>query len=281
MNKKISLIKPLLSAAIAFSACIGFSLSYHSAFSIQHSAFLFIGVFLLSAGASAINQYIERDIDKLMNRTSSRPIPSGNISPNHAIVFAFILCLSGAIILSFLSLISMLLGLMNIILYDLIYTPLKYKSHLALLPGGLVGAVPPLIGWFAAGEINLSLSIICFSSFMFLWQIPHFIIINMKYSDDYKLAGIPSIAMSISNKSIKLILFIWLISASLTTLLFPFADIISSLPQLLFLIILNASVIIFFSFITINKHQFLINKANIFIHLYLFLLFLLIIADRF
>ena len=216
-----------------------------------------------------------------MTRTASRPIPSGNISPSHALIISILLCLSGAIILSFLSFTSMLLGLLNIILYDFIYTPLKCKTHLALLAGGLVGAVPPLIGWFATGETHLSLSVICFSSFMFLWQIPHFIILNIKYSEDYRLAGIPSIAGSFSNRNVKLILLIWLISASLASLLFPFADIISSLPQMLSLIILNVSVIIFFAFLTLNKKQLLLNKANIFIHLYLLFLFLLIIAGRF
>ncbi len=281
LKHNISLLKPVLSAAIAFSACIGLFLSLHSAFSIQHSALLFLGVFLMSAGASAINQYLERNTDRLMHRTSSRPIPSGRISPSYALVVALILCLSGSLILSFLSTTSMLLGLLNLILYDFIYTPLKYRSHFALLPGGLVGAVPPLIGWFSTGETHLSLSIISFSLFMFLWQIPHFIILNIKYSEDYKLAGIPSIAGSFSNNSVKIILFIWLISASIASLLFPFAGIVSSLPLVLSLIIINVLIIVFFAFLTLNKKQLLPNKANLFIHLYLLLLFILIMAGRF
>ena len=284
MNKKVALIKPVLSAAISFSALIGFTLSNHlqcSGYSLlTNILLLFSGVYFLSAGASTINQYIESRTDKLMNRTSSRPIPSGNISPTNALIVALILIITGVILLSALSITSMILGLINVIIYNFIYTPLKYKTHFALLPGGLVGAIPPLIGWFANGETHFSLSIICFSIFMFLWQIPHFLVLNIKYLEEYKKAGIVSMAGSYSLQKVKTIFFVWIISASLTSLIFPFAGLITSLIQIISLLLLNITVILFFSSLIFQKKDMMLNKANIVIHSYLFLLFILILMSR-
>lgn len=293
----LRLIKYILSAAIGLSACIGYYLSIHSAMLNNYLEFrtrnlfgpdlsgwnwkfgiCFIGVFLLASGANALNQYLERNTDKLMERTKSRPIPSGKISPVNTFIISLILILSGAFILSFLNITAMFLGLLNVVIYDFLYTPLKYKSIIALIPGGLVGAIPPVIGWFASGKAALSNAIIYFSVFMFLWQIPHFIIINLRYKEDYKNAGIVSIAGFFNISKTRSIMLIWLISAGLMSLLFPFASIVTTKLQLLFLLLINISAITFFSYLVLNKNENYLYKGNIYIHIYLLFLFLIILA---
>ena len=273
------LTKSLLSLAIAMSACIGYFITGND--SASYIFVIFISVYLLSSGAAALNQYIERRTDSLMSRTAGRPIPAGQISPRHSLIISIIFIIAGATLLYQLSFIAMLLGILNVIIYNFIYTPLKYRTHLALLPGGVVGAIPPLIGWFASGISFLAPSIICFSLFMFFWQIPHFIILNIKYVSEYKAAGIVTLSGAFSSLNVKLIMLVWLFSAVVTSMLFPLAGIISSIPQLLILIILNIVVIVLFAFSFLGKRQLLLNKANIFIHLYLIFLFLIIISSGF
>lgn len=276
--KYLRLIKFILSGAVGLSACIGYSLS-NSSISDFRVLKCFAGVFLMAAGASVLNQYLEKKTDSLMERTKSRPIPAGEISPKYALIYSIILSLTGTTILLYLNIWAMVLGILNLIIYDFVYTPLKYKTSLCLIPGGLVGGIPPLIGWFVAGESSVSLSIIYLSGFMFLWQIPHFIILNLKYSSDYDRAGIISVASVIGISKVKLIALIWFISSAMLTFFFPLAGIISSKIRIYLLLILNASLIIIFILLLFNKASTL-KITNLIIHLYIFLLFIIILSER-
>ena len=116
-----------------------------------------LGILLLSSGSAVINHYQERDTDSLMKRTRNRPIPSGKISAKNALVFALFLIISGSIILfSGSGLLALSIGLLNLFWYNFVYTPLKKRSSLAIIPGSLVGALPPMVGWVAGGGISLT-----------------------------------------------------------------------------------------------------------------------------
>ena len=147
----LKLIKFRLSLAVAFSAAAGYIL-FEDAGSFKGLAATFGGVFFLSGGAAALNQYQERRTDALMPRTKKRPLPSHELRSGAALFTALGMIAEGtALLATFTWWLPALLGLVNVVLYNFIYTPLKRHSFLAVIPGGLVGAVPPLIGFTAAG----------------------------------------------------------------------------------------------------------------------------------
>ena len=151
--KKIALLADLtkykLSLAVTLSAVTGYFISGNG----YQSSFLALlsGIFLLTSGAAALNQFTERGSDALMERTRNRPIPSNRIDPLQAFYISIFLIAAGLIILSFSGIVPVLLAALAIILYNLVYTKLKKISVLSVVPGALVGALPPLIGYTSAG----------------------------------------------------------------------------------------------------------------------------------
>lgn len=150
---------------------------------------LIIGGFLVTASSNGFNQIIERNLDKLMNRTQNRPLPSGRMSLNQAYFIASTLGLLGIIILwVFINPLSGILGTLALILYTFVYTPLKQKTPLAVFVGAFPGAIPPMLGYVAvSGEMSMA-AVILFSV-QFMWQFPHFWAIAWVLDDDYKKAG--------------------------------------------------------------------------------------------
>lgn len=202
-----------LSLAVAFSAVTGylvFAGDVHG--SLLPAA---VGVFLLSAGASALNQYTERMSDALMERTAGRPLPSGRMDPVTAAMVAVLLLLSGSILLGLTGLLPMMLGLVNVFLYNAVYTGLKKVTSLAIIPGALVGAVPPLIGYTAAGGMVTDTIILLFALFMFLWQMPHFWLLLARYGSEYEKAGIRTVYSSLNSDQIRRLVMVWIIGSSL------------------------------------------------------------------
>jgi protoheme IX farnesyltransferase len=179
-------------------------------------------VFLLACGSCALNQYQEREIDQWMERTRSRPIPSGRLTPQTALGVSLGLILSGALTLFFASRgLTLALGLSAVLWYNLIYTPLKQKTAFAAVPGALVGAIPPALGWVAGGGEILDPRIGGVALFFFIWQIPHFWLLLLDASKDYENAGLPSITQFFSTRQIKRVVFIWLLSTGVSALTFP------------------------------------------------------------
>lgn len=183
---------------------------------------LITGTFLLACGAGALNQVQERRTDALMERTRLRPIPAGKISKDLALLFALVLVLSGLLMLSF----SMNpwipgLGLFALIWYNGIYTPMKKKSRWAAIPGALVGSIPPVMGWAAAGGRLLDPQIMAVAFFMFLWQVPHFWLLVLNYPRDYERAGLPTIATIFTRKQLQRVTFVWILSVAVASLLIP------------------------------------------------------------
>jgi protoheme IX farnesyltransferase len=279
INGYFRLGKGILSFAIALSAGVGYYLAH--SFSAGSFFLMFLGVYLLSMGASGLNEYYERETDKLMKRTASRPIPSGLISPRQALIAIALFIIIGSLCLSVLSIYALILGLINVVLYAFIYTPLKYKTNLATIPGGLVGAIPPLMGWYAAGQQQLSLGIIFFAAFMFLWQIPHFLILNLRFSEDYKKAGIATIVGEMSSTKFRFIFLIWTVCTVLISLLFPSVGLITQPIQLYACIIINIAVLLLFTYLVFHKGGERIIKGNRYMHLYLLVQFLFILFGQF
>jgi protoheme IX farnesyltransferase len=150
---------------------------------------LIIGGFLVTASSNGFNQIIERNLEKLMNRTQNRPLPSGRMSLNQAYFIASLLGVIGIILLwIFINPLSGLLGTLALVLYTFVYTPMKQKSPLAVFIGAFPGAIPPMLGYVAvSGEMSLA-AVILFSV-QFMWQFPHFWAIAWVLDDDYKKAG--------------------------------------------------------------------------------------------
>jgi len=184
---------------------------------------LFLGVLLMSCGSGALNQFQERDIDALMERTRNRPVPSGRITPRGALVVAGIFILSGTFILTMVFPVwAVLLSWVTIAWYNLMYTPLKRKSAFAVIPGAVTGALPPMIGWVAAGGSPLNSAIVFVSIFFFIGQIPHFWLLLLLYGDEYDKAGLPSLKNLLNENQIRRITFAWIIAAMASAFLVMF-----------------------------------------------------------
>jgi protoheme IX farnesyltransferase len=179
-------------------------------------------VFLLASGSCALNQYQEREIDARMERTKSRPIPSERLSPETAFWISIGLILSGSLIL-FCGAgdLALALGLFAVLWYNLVYTPLKQKTAFAAVPGALVGAIPPALGWVTGGGEILDPRIAGVALSFFIWQIPHFWLLLLDSSEDYENAGLPSITKIFSVEQIKRIVFVWLLSTGASSLILP------------------------------------------------------------
>lgn len=188
--------------------------------------FVALGLLLLACGSAALNHYQERHTDALMDRTKNRPIPSGKLSSKSALVITLVLVLLGSSIIYFSSnIIAALLGLLNLFWYNGIYTPLKKKTPLAIVPGSLVGAIPPMVGWAAAGGALLDPQIIMIAFFFFIWQIPHFWLLLLILDNDYQKAGFPTLTEVFSKPQLTRITFIWIAATAVSGLLLPFFQI--------------------------------------------------------
>ena len=192
LKSYLTLFRATISIFAAASAATGYFLAPHRQIT---GVFPVAGaVFLLACGASALNQYQERYIDARMERTRTRPLPSGSITASHALSLSCALVLAGLASLAYAcGTKAALLGLFALLWYNGIYTHLKKRTAFAAVPGAVVGMVPPAIGWVSAGGALLDprLAAICF--LFFLWQVPHFWLLLLIHGEEYEQAGLPSL----------------------------------------------------------------------------------------
>ena len=272
------LIRVRLSLLVTFSAMTGFFLTGSSP--TGSFILLLAGVFLLSAGTSVLNQVQECQHDALMQRTKRRPIPAGEISFTEAWLLALVLISAGTVLLGLNGWIPMALGLLNVVFYNLIYTPLKTRSWLAIIPGAAVGSVPPLIGWTSAGFYVFHPNALFLAIFIFLWQIPHFWLLMIKYGKEYELAGFSSITKILNIQQIKSVVFIWGIITSVFLMLFPLFGFNLKPLLIVLLILLNLFFIRqFYRFLFLERSSETIRKAFILINSYAFTVFLLLMIN--
>ncbi len=181
-----------------------------------------LGVLILACGSCALNQYQERETDGMMERTRGRPLPAGRITPSLALFTASALLLLGSSVLVLASGgLACVLGLSAVAWYNGVYLYLKRRTTWAVLPGALIGAIPPALGWAAGGGRlgDLRLMAVCF--FFFLWQVPHFWLLLLERSADYEKAGLPSLAQRLTADQLKRVTFSWILCTAASCLLIP------------------------------------------------------------
>jgi len=191
----LQLSKAFLSSLVLLTTAVGYALgragSGAADFRLLESHFLWtiFGTGLAAAGANALNQWLERGVDAMMERTRSRPLPAGMLSPRQALRWGLGTSVGGVVILaSLVNVPAALLALGVILLYTLVYTPLKRRSTLCTLAGAVCGAVPPVIGWVAvAGRFEAGALLL--GATLFIWQIPHFFALAWMYRYDYARGG--------------------------------------------------------------------------------------------
>jgi heme o synthase len=184
----ITLAKPEITLMVMISSGVA-SLLASGSFRFVVLVHSVLGAGMLAAGVAALNQYLERDVDSRMRRTARRPLPAGELTPRQALVFGVTLSFSGMLyIFLFLNALTALLGLLTLIFYLFIYTPLKTKTRFCTFLGAFPGAAPILMGWSATTN-SLSLEAWALFAILFLWQFPHFYAIGWLYREDYARAG--------------------------------------------------------------------------------------------
>ncbi|MCL5023540.1 MAG: protoheme IX farnesyltransferase [Nitrospirae bacterium] len=218
MRAHLELCKVRISLFSVFSAVTGFLLA--SGGLHPQMLPLVAGVLLLSCGSCAMNQYQERAIDALMERTKGRPLPSGRIAPRSALFFSVSLIAAGLVLLLQLNtVVAAALGTFGVLWYNGVYTRLKKSTAFALIPGALVGMIPPAIGWVAAGGVMTDPRLLFLCFFFFMWQVPHFWLLVLRYGDEYTKAGLPALTTLFTRAQLVRLVSQWIFCAAVSCLL--------------------------------------------------------------
>lgn len=230
-------IKLRLASLVVLSAAIGFVVGSNTLgidINWTKMLLLVIGGFLVTCSSNGFNQIMEKDLDKLMDRTKNRPLPQERMSINEAFILASLMGTLGIIILwVFMNPLSGILGMLALILYTVVYTPLKQVTPFAVFVGAFPGAIPPLLGVVAAihgfGEIPLQAWVLFAGQFM--WQFPHFWAIAWVLDEDYKKAGfhmLPSLGGRDKSSAFQILVYaLFLFPISLLPILFSMSGIVS------------------------------------------------------
>lgn len=276
----VELTKPRIAVLLVLTSAAGFYLASRGPFDYVLFANSMIAIALLAFGVATLNQYWERNIDKLMERTSTRPLPTSKVTPTESLVFGIAQCTIAEIYLFLLvNPLTAILGLIVIVGYVLVYTPLKTRTSVSTAIGAIPGALPPLMGWTAAAN-DITLAAWALFAMQFLWQFPHFMAIAWMYREEYAKAGIlmlPVVEPSGRLTSRQIVLFtVMLLPVSLA----PFFLAISGFVFLVGAIILG----VLFLIVSIQSARAKTNEmakrlllASV---IYLPLLFILMVADK-
>jgi protoheme IX farnesyltransferase len=241
-----------------------------------------LGILLMAVSASTLNQMQEVGLDSKMKRTHDRPIPSGRIKPEHAFIFFLCNLFAGTVIIySAGNLIAALTGLFTILWYNGIYTYSKRITAFAVVPGALTGALPPLIGWIAAGGGILDKPIIFLGFLLFMGQIPHFWLLILKYGEEYHKAGIPSLTDIFRRDQVNRLTFTWVLTSAIAALFLCYFEVIRTGTLIGFLVIATALLIWKFSaLLKAGADNISYRKYSIYLDSYFLLVLLLLITDR-
>ncbi len=228
LNIFLELIKVKISLFSALSTSVGFILAQQAL--SKEMILPILGVFFVASGSCALNQYQERRKDQLMERTQGRPIPSKRLSPSAALKISLGLHLFGSINLYLGGhWLALGLGLFAVVWYNGVYTFLKKKSAFAAIPGALVGAIPPVIGWISGkGFFSLDPQILAISFFFFIWQVPHFWLLLLNFGGEYEKAGLPSLTSMLTSAQLSRISFIWIFATATACTMIPMFAVVES-----------------------------------------------------
>jgi protoheme IX farnesyltransferase len=187
----IALTKARVNALVVATTAGGYYLGSPGPVDMVSLAAICIGTALVASGAAALNQVDERTTDRLMKRTRLRPVARGRMKPAEGRLIALTLSLAGLAVIWFSSNpAATMVAFCTLVIYTLVYTPLKRRTSMATVVGAVPGALPPMIGWAASGSLNMAAPWTLFL-LMFIWQLPHFLAIAWMYRDQYAAAGLP------------------------------------------------------------------------------------------
>ncbi len=222
----LQLVKIRISLLAAVSSFIGYIL-YSNTLDIDAMAVSF-GVFFLAGGAGAMNHYQDRFVDRHFSRTSNRPLPRKLISPPRVLLFSVCLMFLGLAVISFSrsSHLTWFTAMAAVFFYNGLYTPLKKRTNLAMIPGVFCGMIPPLIGWVAAGGHIASPQIIVLMGIWGLWQLPHFWLLLLKNQKEYLESDVPNMLHQLSGSQLKRILLVWIFGFACLAFLLPVVDVL-------------------------------------------------------
>ena len=218
-----AITKAGLAVSVVFSSIAGFLLGVTDLASLSGVVLLklIIGGYCMVGASNAFNQVIEKDLDALMDRTKNRPIPSGRMQPNVALLIAVLLTILGIVLLYTINPKSAMFGAISIFLYTSLYTPLKTVTSLSVFVGAFPGAIPFMLGWVAATN-NFGIEAGTLFLIQFFWQFPHFWAIGWFLYEDYEKAGFFMLPTGKKDKgtALQVILYtLWLVVTSLLPVL--------------------------------------------------------------
>ena len=191
LSDYLELTKPRVTFLVVITTLVGYYLGARGEVNALRLLCTLLGTALVAGGTSALNQYLERDIDAKMTRTRNRPLPTGRLTPRQALIFAYSITMIGVFGLALaVNFLTAALAAATHIFYIFLYTPLKQKTSLSTLVGAIPGALPPVGGWTAARN-DLTVEALVLFAILFLWQLPHVLAISWLYSEDYKRGGFP------------------------------------------------------------------------------------------
>lgn len=269
-----------ISFSVAITAIVGYLL-FEVKFDLN-LVLTFFGTLLMSMGAASFNHWQERNIDPLMNRTKNRPIASKRINSKRGFAISAILALLGMLLLLLTgSVAAMVFGIITLFFYNVVYTPMKRVSNLAVLPGAIVGGLPPLIGWSAAGGYLLAPAIWALALFLFLWQMPHFWLLLLLFDEDYSKAKFVMLNKLLNRAQIGRVTFVWIVSLASIALVIPLYGVIENTFTIVAFFITQI-VLVYNSkyLLEQNLNRSNIRKTFMFINIYVLLVLILIIIDK-
>ena len=286
-NHLIALLKALpeltkikITILVTLTTALGYILA------VQHITYEIIfpvtGIFLLACASSVLNHYQERETDALMQRTCNRPLPSARVVPEYVLAFSILLLFAGTFILAFLAgIASAAVGVFTFIWYNFVYTPLKKQTSFAIIPGSLVGALPPVAGWLAASGSFSDYKIWFVALYFFIWQIPHFWLLLMIYGDDYEKAGFPTLNSVFNSLQLKRITFGWIAAAVVTGSFIPLITGVNYAVTAILLIL--ASIWMFYNsvkFIRADADRKSVTRTFVMVNFYTLILITVLIIDK-
>ncbi len=245
-------------------------------------AFLLLtAVVLQAAAASAVNQIREQTRDRLMPRTQNRPVASGKITTNQAWIFSGLsFSLGSFLLIYFFGYLPFSLGLFSLLWYILVYTELKKITAFAVIPGSVTGAIPPLMGWTAAGGDLVDTTAILLAFLFFIGQVPHFWLLILKYGDQYEKAGFPGLKRHFNDNQIKRLSFTWIMTALASALLLAFFGILEFQVSKLMMLAISISGIFVFRDLAFPVKLKKERKHFLMLNIYFMIIMFLLIFDK-
>lgn len=275
----VELSKPKITVPIAVTVALGYAMKSGTlSMNLWLTTF---GLFLVACASAGLNHVQDRYIDAKMHRTQNRPLPQQTLSLPLALAFITLLFGIGSVMLyKGANVQALLVGWLALFWYNAIYTPLKRVTALAVIPGAVIGALPPLVGWLAAGGGWLDFPIIALSLFLFLWQIPHFWMLLVQKSADFKRAGLPTLTQIYTPKTIDRLILFGIVLMLGSALVLPITGVIKQLFIQVGVVGLSGFVAVYLSFKQFKGLlSFQIKKPFVLINVYAFLVWVGLFMD--